>query len=85
MALTKKPTPASGWTSICTPSRTRRAARENCRLNLLDALRAFQRDKALTSAMGDEFAKGYVKLKTDEWNSYMHHLTSWERDHTLDC
>ena len=54
-------------------------------LNLLDALRAFQRDKALTSAMGDEFAKGYVKLKTDEWNSYMHHLTSWERDHTLDC
>ena len=54
-------------------------------LNLLDALRAFQRDKALTAAMGDEFAKGYVKLKTDEWNSYMHHLTSWERDHTLDC
>ncbi len=54
-------------------------------LNLLDALRAFQRDKALTGAMGDEFAKGYVKLKTAEWNSYMHHLSGWERDHTLDC
>ena len=54
-------------------------------LNLLDAIRAFEKDKSLRAAMGAEFATGYVKLKMDEWNSYCHHLTQWERDHTLDC
>ena len=53
--------------------------------NLLDAIRAFAKDKNLTSAMGAEFTAGYVKLKTAEWNSYAHHLTDWEREHTLDC
>jgi glutamine synthetase len=53
--------------------------------NLLDAIRAFAKDKALVSAMGQEFTKGYVKLKTEEWNSYTHHLTDWERVWTLDC
>ena len=26
----------------------------------------------------------YLKLKTQEWNSYASHFTQWERDHTLD-
>ena len=35
--------------------------------------------------MGQEFAAGYVKVKSEEWNSYTHHLTEWERQRTLDC
>lgn len=54
-------------------------------LNLLDAIRLFARDKHLRAALGEEFADAYVKLKTDEWNAYTHHLTQWERDTTLDC
>ena len=53
-------------------------------LNLLDALRDFDRDETLKSALGDEFSRAYVKLKTDEWNAYTAHFTEWERDNTLD-
>ena len=28
--------------------------------------------------------RAYIKLKTDEWNSYASHFTQWERDNTLD-
>ena len=27
----------------------------------------------------------YLKLKHEEWNAYARHLTSWERENTLDC
>ena len=54
-------------------------------LNLLDALRAFEADKKFSGALGAEFASSYVKLKTDDWNSYSRHLSAWEREHTLDC
>lgn len=54
-------------------------------LNLLDALRTFEADTVLTSAFGKEFSKGYVKLRTADWNSYASHLTEWERQNTLDC
>ena len=53
-------------------------------LNLLDALREFDKDKELKAALGEEFANAYVKLKQQEWNSYVSHFTQWERDHTLD-
>jgi glutamine synthetase type III len=53
-------------------------------LNLLDALRAFDRDKELKSALGDEFSEAYLRLKHQEWNSYAAHFTQWERDVTLD-
>ncbi|RUT99260.1 type III glutamate--ammonia ligase [Mesorhizobium sp. USDA-HM6] len=53
-------------------------------LNLLDALRAYDADAELKAAMGEEFSAAYVKLKTQEWNSYASHFTQWERDHTLD-
>jgi len=53
-------------------------------LNLLDALRAFEADEALTAALGPEVSAAFVKLKTQEWNSYMHHFSAWERDTTLD-
>ena len=54
-------------------------------LNFLDALRAFHRDKVLGAAIGEEFSKAYVKLKTEEWNNHMRHLTNWLRERTLDC
>jgi len=53
-------------------------------LNLLDALRAFEKDRGLRSALGEDFSVSYVKLKQQEWNSYASHFTQWERDHTLD-
>ena len=54
-------------------------------LNLLDALRALEKDKALAAALGDETVSAFIKLKTAEWNDYASHLTDWERAHTLDC
>lgn len=54
-------------------------------LNLLDALRALEKDKTLAAAVGDETVSAFIKLKTGEWNDYASHLTDWERAHTLDC
>ena len=54
-------------------------------LNLLDALRALEKDRILCNAMGAEFTTAYLKLKHEDWNSYARHLTDWEREHTLDC
>ncbi|MFN4102483.1 MAG: type III glutamate--ammonia ligase, partial [Pararhodobacter sp.] len=53
-------------------------------LNLLDAIRAYDADAVLKSAMGDAFSAAFIKLKTQEWNAYTAHLTQWERDNTLD-
>ena len=53
-------------------------------LNLLHALRELQRSPVLGEALGD-LVPAFVKLKTEEWNSYARSLTQWERDHTLDC
>ncbi len=54
-------------------------------LNLLDALRALDKSKVLKSALGDECIDAFVKLKMSEWTDYSHHLSDWERRHTLDC
>jgi glutamine synthetase type III len=53
-------------------------------LNLLDALRNFDKDTELKRMLGTEFSDAYIKMKTTEWNSYSSHLTQWERDNTLD-
>ncbi len=53
-------------------------------LNLLDAIRTFEKDKGLQAALGDEFSKAYIKMRTQEWNSFCSHFTQWERDNTLD-
>ena len=63
--------------------RTRRIRR--LPLNLLDALRLFDKNKVLRQALGDEFVGAYVKLKLDQWRSYATALTQWELDNTLDC
>ena len=53
-------------------------------LNLLDALRAFQNNKIIRGILGAEFADSYLKLKMEEWNSYMQHFSEWERQNALD-
>ncbi len=53
-------------------------------LNLLDALREFEKDKDLQGALGDDFSKAYLKLKHSEWNAYCAQFTSWEHATTLD-
>jgi len=53
-------------------------------LNLLDALRAFQNNKIMRGILGAEFADSYLKLKMEEWNSYMQHFSEWERQNALD-
>ena len=53
-------------------------------LNLLDALRTFDKDRSLKSMLGDEFSAAYLKLKMQEWDSFMGHFSSWEKENTLD-
>jgi len=53
-------------------------------LNLLDAVRLFDKSKVLREALGDELVSSYVKLKLEEWRSYATTISQWERDHTLD-
>ena len=53
-------------------------------LNMLDALRTFDRDKVLKSAMGDEFAAAFLKLKHKEWLDFCAHFSTWEKANTLD-
>ena len=53
-------------------------------LNMLDALRTYDKDKGLKEAMGKEFSEAYLKLKFEEWNSFVSHFSSWEKENTLD-
>ncbi len=53
-------------------------------LNLLDAVRNFEKDAALAEMLGQEFVSAYAKIKTAEWTAYTSHLTQWELSNTLD-
>ncbi len=53
-------------------------------LNMLDALREYDRDKTLKAMMGEEFSSAYLKLKHQEWNNYASHFSRWETENTLD-
>jgi glutamine synthetase type III len=53
-------------------------------LNMLDALREYDKDEVLKGLMGNEFSSAYLKLKQREWNAYVSHFTEWERANTLD-
>lgn len=53
-------------------------------LNMLDALREYDKDMALKTAMGSEFSSAYLNLKRQEWDSFVSHFSNWEREHTLD-
>ncbi len=53
-------------------------------LNMLDAMRAYNRDKELKAAMGEEFSAAYLKMKQQEWNDFTSYFSQWEKDNTLD-
>jgi glutamine synthetase len=53
-------------------------------LNMLDGLREYDKDKGLKAAMGKEFSDAYLKLKHQEWDSFVSHFSRWENDNTLD-
>ena len=53
-------------------------------LNMLDGLREYDKDKGLKAAMGKEFSDAYLKMKHQEWDSFVSHLSRWEKDNTLD-
>ena len=53
-------------------------------LNLLDALREYDKDTTLKAMMGEEFSTAYLKLKQKEWDSYSAHFSRWETENTLD-
>ena len=53
-------------------------------LNLLDAVRGFEADTAFTTMIGAEMSAAFVKLKQQEWQSYMAHFSDWERQNALD-
>lgn len=53
-------------------------------LNMLDAIREFDRDTELKQSMGDEFSSSYIKMKMQEWNSFVTHFSRWEKENTLD-
>ncbi|MEM7225745.1 MAG: type III glutamate--ammonia ligase [Pseudomonadota bacterium] len=54
-------------------------------LNMLDAIRLFEKNKVIRAGLGDELVDSYAKLKHGEWHSFITSLTDWERQHTLDC
>ena len=54
-------------------------------LNLLDAIRDFDKSKIIRAGFGDELVNSYVKLKNQDWSTFNKHLSSWERETTLDC
>ncbi|WP_419904429.1 type III glutamate--ammonia ligase [Kiloniella sp.] len=53
-------------------------------LNMLDALREYDKDKSLKAMMGKEFSAAYLKMKHQEWNSFVSHFSQWEKENTLD-
>ncbi|SLN76838.1 type III glutamate--ammonia ligase [Ruegeria meonggei] len=53
-------------------------------LNMLDALREYDKDKELKAMMGAEFSSAFLKMKHLEWNSFVSHFSRWEKDNTLD-
>ena len=53
-------------------------------LNMLDAIREFDKNKGLKKALGDEFSNAYIKLKMKEWNSFSSHFSVWEKENTID-
>ena len=53
-------------------------------LNLMDALREFDKDKTLKAALGEDVSAAFLKLKHQEWDRFTAHFTEWERANTLD-
>ena len=53
-------------------------------LNLLDAIRLFDKSNIVHHGFGDELVSAYVNLKLNEWLGYATTISQWERERTLD-
>ena len=53
-------------------------------LNLLDAIRLFDKSKIVHHGFGDQLVSAYVNLKLNEWQGYATTISQWERERTLD-
>jgi len=53
-------------------------------LNMLDALREYDKDTDLKAAMGEEFSAAFLKMKLQEWDAFTAHFSAWEKANTLD-
>ena len=40
--------------------------------------------RGASPGLGGETVKAFAKLKYGEWNEFKRHLSSWEREYTLD-
>ena len=54
-------------------------------LNMLDAVRSFDKSSVAGACLGAEPVSAFIKLKLDEWEHYASSPSQWERDNTLDC
>lgn len=50
---------------------------------LSDAVDALENDPLTNRVMGDLMTKTFVDFKREEWESYMNHVSDWERDRYL--
>ena len=53
-------------------------------LNLLDAIRTFEKDLTLKKSLGEEFSKAFLKLKNAEWTAFMADFSRWEKYNAID-
>lgn len=51
---------------------------------LPEALNHLERDEVLVEALGADLVEEFVKLKTDEFDRYQDHVSTWERAEYLD-
>jgi len=52
--------------------------------NLNESLDALEADKVITSALGDDLAREFLRLKRMEWVEYQRHVSAWETDRYLE-
>ena len=83
--MRRRPTPASALDINMYTEGHKAPGAKKLPLNLLDALRAFERARAAARRPRRRVRDAYAKLKNAEWNDYARHLTEWERKNTLDC
>ena len=51
---------------------------------LAESIRMHPTQEELKEMMGDEFSEAFLKLKHQEWNAFVSHFSTWERENTLD-
>ena len=54
------------------------------KIELFDGDAPLDEDAALKAKLGEEFSASYIKMKMQEWTSFVTHFSQWERDTTLD-